>query len=134
MPLIKNLVSIATGAVFILTLNTIVVFAADTAKAGAHQHQSGQGGSHSHDDGKSGDHDDHQGHQCGHMRSSVDENKDGKISKQEFIKHHEAMFDKKDINKDGFLDETEMNQMMCHMKKHDHQKDNDHAHGDTKNN
>ncbi|MCE7915182.1 MAG: calcium-binding protein [Nitrosomonas sp. PRO4] len=128
----KNLVAIAVGTVFILTLNTPIVFATDTAKTG--EHQSGQGGSHSHShsDGKSAGHNHHSGHQCEHMMSSVDQNKDGKISKQEFLKHHEAKFDKKDTNKDGFLDEAEISGMMCHMQKHDHQKDNDHAHGDKK--
>jgi uncharacterized low-complexity protein len=37
----------------------------------------------------------------------MDANKDGKISKDEFIKAHEAMFDAKDTNKDGFIDQTE---------------------------
>ncbi|TXI20918.1 MAG: calcium-binding protein [Nitrosomonas sp.] len=128
----KILAAIAAGTVFILTLNATIVFATGTAKAGEHQHQSSQGESHSHSDGKSGGHDHHSGHQCEHMMSSVDQNKDGKISKQEFLNHHEAKFDKKDTNNDGFLDETEMGRMMCHMQKHDHQKDHEHAHGDKK--
>lgn len=134
MLLIKNLISMAIGTVFFLTLSTIAAFAADSTKTTEHQHQSGQGGSHSHNDGRSAGHSHHSAHQCEHMMSSIDQNKDGKISKQEFLKHHEAMFDKKDTNKDGFLDETEMNRMMCHMQQHDHHKNNDHAHGDTKNN
>jgi hypothetical protein len=52
--------------------------------------------------------DDHHGHQCHDKMSAVDLNKDSKISKEEFMKHHEAMFDKKDANKDGFMDESEM--------------------------
>ncbi len=39
-------------------------------------------------------------------------NQDGKVSKEEFIKQHEAMFDMKDANKDGFIDKDEMAKMM----------------------
>jgi uncharacterized low-complexity protein len=38
----------------------------------------------------------------------MDENKDGKISKEEFTKHHDAVFATMDVNKDGFIDKTEM--------------------------
>ncbi len=123
----RNLIAIAAGTVFLVAFSATSVFAADTAKDSGHQHQSGQAADHG--DTKSGD---HHGHQCQHMMSSVDLNNDGKISKEEFIKHHEAKFDKKDSNKDGFLDETEMHSMMNHMHKHDQQKDGDHAHGDAK--
>ena len=36
-----------------------------------------------------------------------DTDKDGKVTKDEFIKHHEAMFDEADTNKDGSLDAEE---------------------------
>ena len=39
--------------------------------------------------------------------SMVDKNKDGKVSREEFIKHHEVIFDKIDVNKDGFVDKGE---------------------------
>jgi uncharacterized low-complexity protein len=42
---------------------------------------------------------------CG--MSMVDANKDGKVSKQEFLKHHEAIFDRIDANKDGSVDQPE---------------------------
>ena len=46
------------------------------------------------------------------------------------MKHHEAMFDKKDTNKDGLLDDTEIRHM--HKHKHDQHKEDGHAHGDEK--
>lgn len=51
---------------------------------------------------------------CG--MSMADTNKDGKISKEEADKQHEAMFTQMDTNKDGFIDKTEMGKMrngMC---------------------
>ena len=125
----KNLFAMSMGTVLLLALSTTTVLAADAAKESGHQHQNKQGGGHG--DGKSDDH----GHQCEHMMSSVDQDKDGKISKAEFMKHHEALFDKKDSNKDGVLDDTEMHRMMMkHMHKHDHQKEKEgaHSHGDSK--
>lgn len=37
----------------------------------------------------------------------ADTDKDGKVTKEEFLKHHEAMFDEADANKDGALDADE---------------------------
>jgi hypothetical protein len=117
----RNLISVVAGTVFLLTLSTAAVSAVDTAK------ESGQSSM------KSGD---HHGHQCPHKMSSADLDKDGKISKEEFIKHHETVFDKKDANKDGFLDDTEMHRMKDYRHKHEHehdqQKDSGHTHDDTK--
>lgn len=51
---------------------------------------------------------------CG--MSMADTNKDGKVSKEEAAKHHDAMFIQMDANKDGFIDQTEMGKMhdgMC---------------------
>lgn len=47
---------------------------------------------------------------CG--AAMMDTNKDGKVSKEEFMKAHEAMFGKLDVNKDGLIDKTEMGKMM----------------------
>jgi uncharacterized low-complexity protein len=57
---------------------------------------------------------------CGGMKAGeakcgmpmMDANKDGKVSQDEFVKGHEAMFGTMDANKDGFLDNTEMGKMM----------------------
>lgn len=46
---------------------------------------------------------------CG--AAMMDENKDGKVSKEEFTKHHEAIFTQMDANKDGFVDKDEMAKM-----------------------
>ncbi len=48
----------------------------------------------------------------GDKNCMADTNQDGKVSKEEFIKQHEAMFDMKDANKDGFIDKDEMAKMM----------------------
>jgi uncharacterized low-complexity protein len=42
---------------------------------------------------------------CGMSR--LDVNKDGKVTKQEFLKHHETIFDSIDANKDGAVDQPE---------------------------
>ena len=39
---------------------------------------------------------------------TMDADKDGKVSKEEFMKSHEEKFAAKDTNKDGFIDDTEM--------------------------
>lgn len=46
---------------------------------------------------------------CG--AAMLDANKDGKISKNEFVNGHAAMFDSLDTNKDGSLDQAEMGKM-----------------------
>ena len=38
---------------------------------------------------------------------AADANKDGKVTKQEFLKHHETIFDQIDANKDGAVDQPE---------------------------
>lgn len=43
--------------------------------------------------------------QCGMSR--LDTNKDGKVTKQEFLKYHETVFDQIDVNKDGAVDQPE---------------------------
>lgn len=38
----------------------------------------------------------------------ADINKDNKVSKEEFTKHRDVMFEDMDANKDGFIDKSEM--------------------------
>ncbi len=48
---------------------------------------------------------------CGSgMMGMMDENKNKQVSREEFIKHHEKMFDMMDKNKDGVLDDSELGQ------------------------
>ena len=47
---------------------------------------------------------------CG--AAMMDANKDGNVSKEEFMKAHETMFNNMDANKDGAIDKTEMGKMM----------------------
>lgn len=44
--------------------------------------------------------------------STMDTNKDGMISKEEFMKHHEAMWEKMKKNKSGMVDLKDMGNMM----------------------
>lgn len=115
----RNLISIAIGTALLFAFGATSASAADPAKESGHQHQSGQSG-------------DHHGHQCEHKMSDPDLDKDGKISRDEFMKHHEQMFDKKDANKDGFLDEKEMHRMMKHMHEVGTDADHSHSHSDKK--
>ena len=43
----------------------------------------------------------------GYGMSLMDKNKDNKVSKEEFIKYNEAIFDKVDTNHDGSVDKNE---------------------------
>ena len=43
---------------------------------------------------------------CGVTMADI--NKDGKVSKDEWAKHHDAMFEHMDANKDGFIDKAEL--------------------------
>jgi len=47
---------------------------------------------------------------CG--AAMMDANKDGNVSKEEFMKAHETMFSNMDANKDGAIDKAEMGKMM----------------------
>jgi aminopeptidase C len=49
----------------------------------------------------------------------MDTNKDGMISKDEFTKHHEAMWEKMKKNKNGMVDMKDMNMMHSEMMKGD---------------
>ncbi|MEQ1721292.1 MAG: calcium-binding protein [Nitrosomonas sp.] len=102
-----------------------------SSKPQEHKHSGNHQHSHAKSDGSSSHHE-----QCSQKMSMVDLNKDNKISKEEFIKHHEDMFAAMDTNKDGFLDESEMHHMMDQMhgkhgkSNHGHHGESDHKHPD----
>lgn len=114
----KTLITAAVGTAFAATLGASPIasaadnpFAMQSLDRGYQVAQAGKM-----DDGKCG-----QG-KCGAMKGKAAENKcgaammdanqDGKVSKEEFMKAHEAMFDTMDANKDGVLDKSEMGKMM----------------------
>ena len=51
------------------------------------------------------------------MMKMMDTNNDGMVSKEEFMKHHEMMFDKMKKNKMGMVDMKEMSMMNMGMSK-----------------
>ncbi len=56
---------------------------------------------------------------CGkNMGAMMDTDKDGKVSKDEFTKHHDDAFAQMDTNKDGTLDQSEMGHMGKMMESH----------------
>lgn len=107
----KTLISAAVGTAFVATLGAAPLasaaenpFAMQSLGQGYMVAQAGKMG-----EGKCG------GMKAGEGRcgmTMMDANKDGKISKEEFTKHHEAMFATMDANKDGSISKDEMGKMM----------------------
>jgi uncharacterized low-complexity protein len=50
------------------------------------------------------------------MPCPADTDKDGNVAKEEYLKHHEAMFDAADANKDGALDKAEQGTLHTNMR------------------
>lgn len=107
----KTLISAAVGTAFVATIGAAPLasaaenpFAMQSLDQGYMVAQAGKMG-----EGKCG------GMKAGEGRcgmTMMDANKDGKISKEEFTKHHEAMFATMDANKDGSISKDEMGKMM----------------------
>ncbi len=56
---------------------------------------------------------------CGeNMATMMDADKDGKVSKDEFTKHHDEMFAQMDTDKNGAIDPSERGQMGKMMESH----------------
>lgn len=109
----KSIISIAVGSALVSTLAAVpIASAADNPfsmqsldrgymVADAHKYGEKKGG-----EGKCGG----QG-ACGEGRcgaAMADANNDGKISKEEWTTHHNAMFEHMDANKDGVVDKDEI--------------------------
>jgi uncharacterized low-complexity protein len=106
----KSIISIAVGSAFAATLGVVpVVSAADSpftlqsldkgylvADAGGKKSREGKCGG----EGTCGE------GRCG--AAMADTNKDGKVTKEEWTAHHNAMFEHMDANKDGVIDKSEM--------------------------
>lgn len=107
----KSIISMAVGSAFAVTFGAAsVVSAADNPfamqsldkaymVADAHKYGEKKGG-----EGKCGE------GRCG--AAMADANKDGKVTKEEYTTHHDAMFEHMDTNKDGVIDKDEMKQKM----------------------
>ena len=105
MPYKKSIISIAVGSAFAATLGAAPIaaaadnpFAAQPMDRGYMLAQAKTG------EGKRGSMKATEG-MCG--VKMADTNKDMKVSKEEWIKHHEVMFEHMDANKDGFVDQAE---------------------------
>jgi uncharacterized low-complexity protein len=103
----KTVISLAVGSAFAATLGAVPIASASDSPFALQALEKGTmlayadkvdpnkyGGAAKSGEGK-----------CG--MSMVDANKDGKVTKEEFLKHHEAIFDRIDVNKDGAVDQPE---------------------------
>lgn len=102
----KTMISLAVGSVVAATLSAVSVvsaaespFAAKSLDKGSMLAYADKVDPSKYGGAKSGE------GRCG--MSIVDANKDGKVTKEEFLKHHEAIFDRIDANKDGAVDQPE---------------------------
>ena len=108
----KSILSLAVGSAFAATLSVSPIASAADSPFASQSLDRGYmvAGAHDHATKKAGE------GKCGAMKASegscgvtmADLNKDGKVSKEEFTKHHDVMFEHMDANKDGFIDKSEM--------------------------
>lgn len=107
--------TVVVGAAFVLSLiSSPFVTAADQPLAGG---DPGRGSLILAQMGGMGGKDKMEG--CGkNMGAMMDTDKDGKVSKDEFTKHHDETFAQMDANKDGTLDQSEMGHMGKMMESH----------------
>lgn len=114
----KSIISVAVGSAFAATLGFAPTasaaenpFAIQTLEKGymvaqAHTYDEDKKAS----EGKAGEGKCGEG-KCGEGKcgaAMADANKDGKITKEEWTKHHDLMFEKMDSNKDGAIDKDEV--------------------------
>jgi uncharacterized low-complexity protein len=102
----KTMISLAVGSVVAATLSAVPVISAADSPFAAKSLDKGYVLAYADkvDPSKYGGAKSGEG-RCG--MSIVDANKDGKVTKEEFLKHHEAIFDRIDANKDGAVDQPE---------------------------
>jgi len=119
----KSIISVAVGSAFAVTLGIAPVVA--SAAENPFNMQPMEKGYMVADAEKYGDKKAGEGKygegRCG--TAMADTNKDGKITKEEWSKYHDAMFEKMDANKDGVVDKDEMDKMKAEKRKmHDDNK------------
>jgi len=115
MPHKKSVISIAIGSAFAATLGVAPIASAADNPFVIQPLDKGYMAAQGHGEMKIAQAKCGQG-KCGAMKSSegmcgvtmADSNKDGKVSKEEWSKHHDAMFEHMDANKDGFIDKAEL--------------------------
>lgn len=115
----KSIISIAVGSAFAATLGAVPIASAADNPFAIQSLERGYMVAQGYGEKKAGE------GKCGGMKAGegkcgakasegmcgvtmADINKDGKVSKEEFTKHHDAMFEHMDANKDGFIDKSEM--------------------------
>ncbi|ARO88815.1 hypothetical protein EBAPG3_014135 [Nitrosospira lacus] len=106
----KSIISIAVGSAFAATLGVVPVVSATDSPFTLQSLDKGylvaDAGGKKSGEGKCGG----EG-TCGEGRcgaAMADTNKDGKVTKEEWTAHHNAMFEHMDANKDGIIDKSEM--------------------------
>lgn len=112
----KSIISVAVGSAFAVTLGIAPVasaaenpFSMQPMEKGYVIADAGKYGDKKAGEGKYGE------GRCG--AAMADTNEDGKITKEEWSKYHDAMFEKIDVNKDGVLDKDEMEKMKAEKRK-----------------
>jgi uncharacterized low-complexity protein len=111
----KSVISIAIGSAFAATLGVAPIASAADSPFVIQPLDKGYMAAQGHGEMKIAQAKCGQG-KCGAMKSSegmcgvtmADSNKDGKVSKEEWSKHHDVMFEHMDANKDGFIDKAEL--------------------------
>jgi len=118
----KSIISVAVGSAFAVTLGIAPVASAAENPFNMQPMEKGYmvADAEKYGDKKAGEGKYHEG-RCG--AAMADTNKDGKITKEEWSKYHDAMFEKMDVNKDGVIDKDEMDKMKAEKRK---------MHGDNK--
>ncbi len=106
----KTVVSIAISSAFAVSLSAVPTvsaaenpFMAQVLEKGYMVTDASAHGEKKSGEGKCGE------SKCGAFMA--DSNKDGKVTKEEWTKHHDVMFEKMDVNKDGVIEKSEIEKM-----------------------
>ena len=109
----KSIISAAAGSAFAATLGFAPIASAAENPFAIQSLEKGYMVAQAHtydEDKKTGESKAGEG-KCGegkHRAAMADTNKDDKITKEEWTKHHDLMFERMDSNKDGTIDKDEM--------------------------